>query len=214
MKANKQNKTATEVATITPPLFGVVEFVIRGTAPYVAAKFPEKARQMMQAKHEAGGTAKGKKAREARDFGADYMASIHFDEAGKAGIPASAFRKAMISACRLVNFKMTLAKLSVFVEADGYDATDGTPLVHIEGKHEMNISSVRNATGVCDLRSRAMWRQWSAKVRVRFDSEQFTLSDVSNLMARVGMQVGIGEGRPDSRESAGMGWGLFEIVLE
>jgi hypothetical protein len=28
----------------------------------------------------------------------------------------------------------------------------------------------------------------------------------------VGRQVGIGEGRPDSRNSCGMGWGLFEIV--
>jgi len=32
------------------------------------------------------------------------------------------------------------------------------------------------------------------------------------LLARVGMQVGIGEGRPDSKNSAGMGWGLFEVV--
>jgi hypothetical protein len=30
-------------------------------------------------------------------------------------------------------------------------------------------------------------------------------------MARVGLQVGIGEGRPDSKNSAGMGWGLFTI---
>jgi hypothetical protein len=33
-----------------------------------------------------------------------------------------------------------------------------------------------------------------------------------NLLARVGMQVGIGEGRPDSRESAGIGFGLFRIA--
>lgn len=35
--------------------------------------------------------------------------------------------------------------------------------------------------------------------------------DVANLMNRVGAQVGIGEGRPDSKNSAGMGWGLFSI---
>jgi len=27
----------------------------------------------------------------------------------------------------------------------------------------------------------------------------------------VGLQVGIGEGRPDSKNSAGMGWGMFTI---
>jgi hypothetical protein len=30
-------------------------------------------------------------------------------------------------------------------------------------------------------------------------------------IARVGQQVGICEGRPDSKNSAGMGWGLFDI---
>jgi hypothetical protein len=40
----------------------------------------------------------------------------------------------------------------------------------------------------------------------------FTANDVVNLIARVGLQVGIGEGRPDSKESAGLGYGLFEVV--
>jgi len=34
---------------------------------------------------------------------------------------------------------------------------------------------------------------------------------LTNLLARAGLQVGIGEGRPDSKNSAGMGWGLFQI---
>jgi len=46
-------------------------------------------------------------------------------------------------------------------------------------------------------------------VVVNFDADQFTVQDVTNLMQRVGMQVGIGEGRPDSRDSAGLGWGTF-----
>jgi hypothetical protein len=29
---------------------------------------------------------------------------------------------------------------------------------------------------------------------------------------RVGIQVGICEGRPDSKNSAGMGWGTFKLV--
>jgi hypothetical protein len=57
-----------------------------------------------------------------------------------------------------------------------------------------------------------MWREWSAVVQVSYDADQFTLEDVTNLMSRVGLQVGIGEGRPDSRESAGLGWGTFELV--
>jgi hypothetical protein len=56
-----------------------------------------------------------------------------------------------------------------------------------------------------------MWRQWTSKVRVAYDADQFTLQDVTNLMSRVGLQVGIGEGRPDSRDSAGLGWGTFKL---
>lgn len=49
------------------------------------------------------------------------------------------------------------------------------------------------------------------RVTVRFDADQFTVADVTNLMARVGLQCGIGEERPNSRDSTGMGYGLFEV---
>jgi hypothetical protein len=57
-----------------------------------------------------------------------------------------------------------------------------------------------------------MWREWSATLRIQFDADQFQTSDVANLLARAGLQVGIGEGRPDSKKSAGMGFGQFEVV--
>jgi hypothetical protein len=57
-----------------------------------------------------------------------------------------------------------------------------------------------------------MWREWSMALRVRFDADQFSAQDVGNLLARVGAQVGIGEGRADSKSSAGVGWGHFELA--
>ena len=57
-----------------------------------------------------------------------------------------------------------------------------------------------------------MYREWSAVLRIRYDAGMLTADDVVNLIARVGMQVGVGEGRPDSKQSAGLGFGLFEIV--
>ncbi|MCX8016490.1 MAG: hypothetical protein N2690_01110 [Rhodocyclaceae bacterium] len=204
-------KTATVEVVIKPPRIETAQFRIIGTAPYVQARFSGKAMQAMMSKMMAGSTARGKKTREARDFDEDYRQAMHVSTEGWHGIPASAFRQAMISACRLVGFKMTLAKLSIFVEADGFDAVDGIPLIKLDGTPERIDMAVRNATGVADIRVRPMWREWSANVRVRYDADQFTIDDVTNLMARVGMQVGIGEGRPDSRESAGLGWGTFKI---
>jgi Fur family ferric uptake transcriptional regulator len=41
--------------------------------------------------------------------------------------------------------------------------------------------------------------------------EEFSDEDIVNLLYRAGTQCGIGEGRPDSSSSNGLGWGLFEI---
>jgi hypothetical protein len=57
-----------------------------------------------------------------------------------------------------------------------------------------------------------MYRNWAARLRVRYDTQQFKMVDVLNLVSRCGLQVGIGAGRPDSKASAGCGFGLFQVV--
>ena len=205
--------TVQTAVQIKPANIQQAVFKIKGTAPYVQARFSAKAMQAMKEKMLAGSTAKGKKVREARNFDEDFEQAKHVSEQGWVGIPASSFRQAIISACRLVGFRMTLAELSVFVAADGFDRVDGIPLIKLQAPEpERTEMAVRNATGVADIRVRPMWREWAADVKVSYDADQFTLQDVTNLMQRVGMQVGIGEGRPDSRDSAGLGWGTFTLA--
>ena len=60
---------------------------------------------------------------------------------------------------------------------------------------------------------RPMWEKWNADVRLTWDADLFSTTDVLNLLTRVGKQVGLGEGRPDSQQSAGQGWGLFKVDL-
>lgn len=201
-----------ESVVIKPANIQTVVFKIKGTAPLVQARFSGKAMQAMMSKMALGSQASKSRVKPARDFDDDLEQAKHISTEGWQGIPASAFRQAMISACRLVGFKMTLAKLSVFVKADGFDRIDGIPLIRFEGTPERTEMAVRNQTGVADIRIRPMWREWTSSVRVSYDADQFSATDVANLMARVGLQVGIGEGRPDSRESAGLGWGTFELV--
>jgi hypothetical protein len=57
-----------------------------------------------------------------------------------------------------------------------------------------------------------MYSNWAARLRVRYDTDQFKVVDVLNLVSRCGLQVGIGAGRPDSKASAGCGFGLFQVV--
>jgi hypothetical protein len=135
---------------------------------------------------------------------------------GWRGINAMSFRRAMIAACRLTKMDMKRCKIGVFVEADGFDRDEALPLVRITKGEPRQVEHIaRNANRMPDLRVRAMWDAgWEAALTIKYDADLFAVSDVANLLMRAGMQVGIGEGRPDSSTSdgAGMGWGTFEIV--
>lgn len=203
-----------EEIVISAPRMEVATFDVYGTSPYVQLRFSEKPIDDIMEKQKQGSAGKNKKRREPRNFERDYEASMYEATEGWRGIPCASFRNAMISACRLVDYKMTIAKMSIFVLPDGIDKAKGRPLVRIYGNHEMNIDNVRNFSGVLDLRSRAMWREWSLKLRVQYDADQFSLQSVTNLLRRAGIQVGVGEGRHDSRKSCGMGYGCFDVKID
>lgn len=199
---------------ITPLREKVVEFKIIGTAPLVMHHFSASKAQKMIETQEAGQQGKSKKVRTPRDFKKDFENASHKSREGWYGLPAAAFRCGLIETCRMVGFKMTVAKMSVFIEADGYDRESGQPLVRLKCKEpKMTQLPVRNASGVCDIRARPMWESWEAILRVRFDEDQFSVTDIANLLHRMGAQNGVGEGRANSRESAGMGWGSFRIEM-
>ena len=212
LQKTPKNDEPSRSLVISAPNMKIAQFHIRGVSPYQQSRFTEKAINAMRAKQEAGGQGNTKRIREAKDFDAAYEGAKHVSSEGWCGIPAGAFRTGMIDCCRLVGYKMTFAKLSIFVEPDGFDRVDGDPLVKIIGEPEMTIKGMRNDNGGMDLRARPMWRDWEVILHVRFDEDQFALEDVSNLLSRVGQQCGVGEGRPNSRESPGCGFGLFEIL--
>jgi hypothetical protein len=225
---------------IAKPNIKSVTLKIRGTAPYVTNKFSSEARNMMRAKQELGAQAKKGSKKEPKNFEKCARESAHYIEVKRGavdantwatlikhykpngdilmaiGVPASSFRQAMISACRLIGFKMTLAKLAVFVKHDGFDADPGEPipLCVLSGEHSVLEMPVRNETGVADIRARMCFAPgWRLNLSIVYDADIFSEEDVVNLVSRVGLQVGVGAGRPDSKESAGMGWGTFEIIL-
>lgn len=187
---------------------------IKGTAPFVQNKFSHKARlKMMTDMATPAAAKKGKSARPPRDYDDDFTQAQHISVAGWNGIPCPAFRAAMIDACRTVGMVMTKAKMSVFVLPDGFDKDDGTPLVKLKaGKPERTESLVRNDNGGADIRIRPMWRDWEADVTIEFDADMITPDSVVNLLDRAGRQVGVGEGRPFSKNSVGQGWGTFVVA--
>jgi hypothetical protein len=198
---------------VTPPNFGRAEFDIAGTTVLVIHRFSAKTKAEMEQKMATGKPASSRKNREPKDVTEIYNEARYRSADGWDGFNASGLRKAMISACRLVGLKMVLAKMSVFIEADGRDATEPQiPLIRIYGEPVMQKDMARVETGQPYVTVRPAYHDWKARVHVRWDADQFTLTDIANLLMRVGLQVGIGEGRPDSKNSAGMDWGLFEVV--
>lgn len=207
-----------KIITITPPKIESAIFVVEGTSPYVSNKFSSFNRLAMIAKQEAGSVANKGRKRDPKDFDRVFRSALHVAEVPVGekpwyGIPAAAFRNGMISACRLVGFKMTIGKMSLFCVHDGIDADDGTPLVKILGPDPVRRDvPVRLADGSTDILARPFFMKWKANLHLEWDADQFSMSDVVNLLARVGQQVGVGAGRHDSRSSCGMGWGSFKVI--
>jgi hypothetical protein len=208
--ADGMNAKNSETVVIRPPSIAQASFILTGTSPLMTARFSKK--MEILAKHQDVTTKSKRSDRKAKSVEQDLEDATYISPDGWYGLHAAALRNAMISACRLVAFKMTLAKMSIFVEADGYDKIDYLPLLKIDGERKQSVMHTRNATGVVDVRVRPMWSPgWVIRPTLRWDTDQFSASDVTNLLMRVGMQVGLGEGRPDSKSSAGLGYGLFSV---
>jgi hypothetical protein len=203
-------ETQPKIIDISAPRIKTIEVGITGTSLYISNKFSTRAKRTMIEEQEKGAEAKRTK-KGAKNFDELWKESVHYSTENWAGIPATSFRQALISACRLINFKMTLAKLSVFVEPDGFDVDDGTPLIRItKGQFKKQVASVRAKDGTLLLTARGYLDPgWKAKVRISYDADQFREESIANLLLRVGRQVGIGAGRNDSKMSSGIGAGSF-----
>jgi len=210
---HKEKKEGKHVE-ISAPNFQTGMFRIAGTSPLVIQRFSEKAKQQMHGVQEAGAQSKKGKKREPKDFKQCYEDAKYKSVDGWCGIPTSALRAAMVAACKIVGFQMTRAKLGIVrIVPDGI-TNDGISLVKIsKGQPKYFEQPCRNDNGSMDLRARPMWEEgWECEVRVEFDLDMFSPTDIANLLSRAGMQVGICEGRNNSRKCVGLGWGAFKVL--
>jgi hypothetical protein len=215
-KKKTDEKTGSKLCVnINAPNMQTATIRIRGDAPMVQNAFGVSAIAAMRyAMEHPEKKKRGKGNREPKNFKLLYEESKHVSTEGWLGIPAAGLRGAMIRACSLVNYKMTMAKMAVFIHADGFDAVSGMPLIKITKGEPKYVEHVApNANGAPDIRARPMFDPgWEANVRIRYDTDQFSAEDISNLLMRVGFQVGVGAGRPCSVNSPGCGWGTFEVA--
>ena len=179
-------------------------FMVVGVTPMIQHAWSEKAIRIMQ-EAQAGGKKASAKNREPKVPKDEYHAAHYwFDEdAGIAGVPSSAFKKAMVSACRFYDgITMVKAKSLFFVPGENEDQ-----LIPINGTSWMRTDPVKVGQ-TTDLRYRPQFDRWSCRVSVEFYPTQIDPESVANLLDAAGAGVGIGEWRPEK----GGPHGRFAIV--
>lgn len=204
-KAEKASKVSAAMEVDIPrPQIEILVVGIVGISPYISHKWSEKAKKQIEDKQQK----KAKSAREKRDPKAEYLASM-YEIPGKKntyGIPARAFKLAMVEACRYgEGIKMNFAKGAFFVMGDLLTIKGSKP------RMREDFVKVPPRTGGADIRYRGEFTKWSVELQIRFNGNQISPEQIMNLISLAGFHVGVGEWRPSSPLKPGNN-GMFEIA--
>ena len=120
---------------ISPPQVVVSSFSVEGSSPLVSNRFSaEVAAQMREDMANNTTKAAKKERRNGRHFAAEARASLYQSAEGWHGMPANAFKSALVRAGQLCGVEMTILKQCLYVVPDGVDALEGhVQLVRIDG---------------------------------------------------------------------------------
>jgi len=137
----------------------------------------------------------------------EFRASIYWAKTGPTLVQhlSSAFRGAMRSAALdLPGITKAEVGRMLWVEGDRIDIY-GMPLI------DMRIVRQAGMNRTPDVRTRAIMREWAAKVVISYTMPQLKQQSVANLLSAAGLYIGIG----DYRNEKGAGnYGLFAICPE
>jgi len=179
----------------------IVDIDVVGVSPLIPHNWSEKARRMLR---EAQGGTIVKRAREPKIAEDEAEAALYRLEDGRPGMPATAFKAAIIGAVRMFQgITLVQTKSAMFVRGEGRDQ-----LVPIEGEMSMREDMPRNANGNVDLRYRYAFWPWRAALRVEYIAAMLDASSVVALVDAAG-DGGIGDWRPSAPKSHTGTFGRF-----
>ena len=196
---------SSDVIELAPIRIENLRVRVEGDTPLVTHAWSEKAKKMMRDAQQK--RSRGKK--EPKDPQAEYESAFYRLDDGTPGIPAAAFKAAIIAGARSFDgVTMTLLKQSLYVVGEGSEQ-----LVRIDGEPEMWESPVRVGQGTADLRYRPRFFPWSVEFTVRYNTNVLDSSTVVTLLDAGGM-AGVGEWRPSAPKSMTGSYGMFRVVRE
>lgn len=198
----KDSSKEVSLPSIELPVIEVnsVRLRIVGDSSLIVHRFDDKTRKEMEDKQ----ARKAKQGREARDPEQEFKDSLYLTSDGKLGFPASAFKNAMVDACRFVQDVTMVGARGAFHVMEDRDG-----LVLIDGEPRMRTDIVRvggrgKGTGTATPRYRGEVFPWSADLTIRWNTRAISIAQITNLLNVAGFGVGIGEWRPEKNGSYGM----------
>jgi hypothetical protein len=189
---------------LEPIAVATYDIPIEGLSPLIIHAFSEKAKQMMRDKQSG---ARSRKKLEPKVPEQEAEAAMYRLPDGRTGLPAVAFKAAIVGAARLYDgLTLVETKQLIFVEGEGPDQ-----LVPIEGDWYVREDTPRIGQGTTDLRYRPCFPEWSATLRVTFVPMKIDLESVVNLTNAGGLG-GVGEWRPSAPKSLTGTFGRFGVI--
>lgn len=181
-----------------------ITLVVEGLTPVIPHRWSEKSKRLMPGHPEGAEARREKKGLRTKE--AEAEACLYRLPDGRQALPATAFKAAMVAACRFFDRpSMTEAKALFFVEGEGPEQ-----LVPFAGTPTLREDTPRNATGTADLRYRYSFFPWRAELTIRYMPSMVSESTIVALLDAAG-RVGIGDWRPGSPKSATGTYGQFRV---
>lgn len=170
-----------------------LEITLVGDSPLICHRWSEKAKKQMrdkQMKKAVGG-------KEAKNPEQDFRESLYpLPGKGKYGFPAVAFKAAAVDAATYLDgAKKTQLRGAFHIDGE---------LVPLTGTPTMREDMCKIGMGTADLRYRGEFKDWKAKLRIRFNAAAISAEQIVNLFQTAGFSVGVGEWRPQRDGSYGM----------
>jgi len=177
-----------------------ITFPIKGKTALLMMKFPDEvAKEILEKQQGIKKTAK-----KLRDVKQEVERSIHRTNSGKVGFPATGFKIAMKEATSFVGNKMFSNKL-VSGAVRIVNAEDG--LIVIKYK-KMDV--LKHQVGAQTLFS-PQFHDWECELKISFDANNISASDIGTLIDHAGFYVGVGMWRPKCRDKGSGEFGTFEV---
>lgn len=177
---------------------------IVGTSPLIVHRWSEKAKRMMLDAQQGRKTPK-----QPKDPVSDYEESMYLFEDGRHGFPTIGFKAATVTGAGRAfgkAVKMTELRIALSFIHDGI-GVGGEMLTRITGEPSMREDMVRVGMGTADLRYRAQYTDWAARLTILYIPHLIDLETVVALVNAGGMN-GVGEWRPEKDGISGN----YEVV--